>query len=89
MNGTSRKRPESLKSRRVALGLELRDVAERVGASASTISRIERGLVRPSFTLAAALRRELGLTEAQFRRLWEEAREARTRKGHPLSTGGH
>lgn len=39
---------ESIRRRRLELGLRLVDVAERVGVSASAVSQIERGLIRPS-----------------------------------------
>lgn len=61
---------ETLKSRRVALGLRLEDVAQRSGASASTVSRVERGIVQPAPKVEAGLAEALSLTPEEFHGLW-------------------
>ena len=50
-----------LRTRREQLGLSLRDIAGRVGVSASLISQIERDKVNPSVSTLWALVTELGL----------------------------
>jgi transcriptional regulator with XRE-family HTH domain len=52
----------SLRAQRENLGLTLREVARRIGVSASLISQIERDKVNPSVSTLYALVRELGLT---------------------------
>ena len=61
---------ETLKSRRVALGLRLEDVAQRAGASVSTVSRVERGIVQPAPEVEAGLASALSLTPEEFHGLW-------------------
>jgi transcriptional regulator with XRE-family HTH domain len=51
-----------LRAQRERLGLTLREVARRIGVSASLISQIERDKVNPSVSTLYALVRELGLT---------------------------
>jgi transcriptional regulator with XRE-family HTH domain len=50
-----------LRAQRESLGLSLRELARRVGVSASLISQIERDKVNPSVSTLYALARELGL----------------------------
>ena len=52
----------SLRAQREKLGLTLREVARRIGVSASLISQIERDKVNPSVSTLYSLVRELGLT---------------------------
>jgi transcriptional regulator with XRE-family HTH domain len=52
----------SLRAQREQLGLTLREVARRIGVSASLISQIERDKVNPSVSTLYALVRELGLS---------------------------
>ena len=52
----------SLRAQRERLGLTLREVARRIGVSASLISQIERDKVNPSVSTLYALVRELGLS---------------------------
>ena len=52
----------SLRAQREKVGLTLREVARRIGVSASLISQIERDKVNPSVSTLYALVRELGLT---------------------------
>ena len=51
-----------LRAQREQLGLSLREIARRLGVSASLISQIERDKVNPSVSTLYALVRELGLT---------------------------
>lgn len=51
-----------IRKRRLSLGLSLGDLAEAVGRSDATISRIERGQIRPSYEL---VQRILGYLEEQ------------------------
>ena len=51
-----------LRTQREERGLTLREVARRIGVSASLISQIERDKVNPSVSTLYALVRELGLT---------------------------
>jgi transcriptional regulator with XRE-family HTH domain len=48
-----------IRTRRIALGMSLRDVAGITGMSPSTLSRIERGLLEPGICLCASLSRLL------------------------------
>ena len=50
-----------LRDRRKALGISLRELARRIGVSASLVSQIERDKVNPSVSTLYALARELGL----------------------------
>jgi transcriptional regulator with XRE-family HTH domain len=50
-----------LREQRERLGMSLREIARRVGVSASLISQIERDKVNPSVSTLWALARELGL----------------------------
>jgi transcriptional regulator with XRE-family HTH domain len=52
----------SLRAQRERLGLTLREVARRIGVSASLISQIERDKVNPSVSTLYSLVRELGLS---------------------------
>lgn len=51
-----------LRAQREQLGLSLREIARRIGVSASLISQVERDKVNPSVATLYALGRELGLT---------------------------
>lgn len=51
---------------RVAKKLTLEQLSARVGISPSHLSRLERGQTSPSFTVAAALARELGITVGEL-----------------------
>src|SRR5215510_9027191 len=50
-----------LRDQRKRLGISLREIARRIGVSASLISQIERDKVNPSVSTLYALVRELGL----------------------------
>jgi transcriptional regulator with XRE-family HTH domain len=62
---TYKKRMETLRSRRKALGLTLAQMAERVGVTEGQISRIER-FGGASLATAVKLERETGLPAASF-----------------------
>src|SRR6266511_1836884 len=51
-----------LRDQRERLGISLRELARRIGVSASLISQIERDKVNPSVSTLYALVRELGLS---------------------------
>jgi transcriptional regulator with XRE-family HTH domain len=51
-----------LRDRRESLGISLREIARRIGVSASLVSQIERDKVNPSVSTLYALVRELGLS---------------------------
>jgi transcriptional regulator with XRE-family HTH domain len=55
-----------LRTQREERGLTLREVARRIGVSASLISQIERDKVNPSVSTLYALVRELGLTMGEL-----------------------
>jgi len=55
-----------LRQRREQAGLSLRDLAGRIGVSASLISQIERDKVNPSVSTLWALVRELGFTMGEL-----------------------
>jgi transcriptional regulator with XRE-family HTH domain len=55
-----------LRERREQAGLSLRDLAGRIGVSASLISQIERDKVNPSVSTLWALVRELGFTMGEL-----------------------
>jgi transcriptional regulator with XRE-family HTH domain len=47
-------------------GLTLAELAKQLGISASHMSRLERGATAPSFSVGAALARELGVTAQEL-----------------------
>lgn len=75
------------------MGLSLRDVAERSGVSATTLSQVERGETSPTLQVAARIAAGLDLRLSQLLRLDEGGtvtivrREERRRGGAPR--GGH
>ncbi|MDE1819829.1 MAG: CBS domain-containing protein [Euryarchaeota archaeon] len=54
-----------IRKRRQALGIPVRDLARAVGRSVATVSRIERGRIRPSYELAQAIFRFLEAQEGE------------------------
>lgn len=46
---------QEIRRRRQALGIPVRELARAVGRSVATVSRIERGRIRPSYELAQAI----------------------------------
>ncbi len=80
-----------VKALREAMGLSLRDLAERSGVSAPMLSQVERGETSPTLTVAERIASGLDLTLSQLLRLDEcahvvviRAGERRTseRRGH-------
>lgn len=76
---------------RDAMGLSLRDLAERSGVSAPMLSQVERGETSPTLAVAGRIATGLELSLSQLLRLDEEAhvvvtrrpqRRARRRGGH-------
>ncbi|HEY5231820.1 MAG TPA: helix-turn-helix transcriptional regulator, partial [Galbitalea sp.] len=53
-------------SKRQAVGLTQRDLAERLFVTESAVSKWERGLSYPDITLVASLSRELGISEGEL-----------------------
>ena len=73
----------SLRAQREQLGLTLREVARRIGVSASLISQIERDKVNPSVSTLYALVRELGLSMGDLFAADGEAAADRAPSGGP------
>jgi XRE family transcriptional regulator, regulator of sulfur utilization len=80
-----------VKALREAMGLSLRDLAERSGVSAPMLSQVERGETSPTLTVAERIASGLDLTLSQLLRLDERAhvvviraaeRRRRERRGH-------
>jgi len=76
---------------REGMGLSLRDLAERSGVGAATLSQVERGESSPTLTVAARIADGLELTLSQLLRL-EEGRHVvivRAGSGRRSSRPGH
>jgi transcriptional regulator with XRE-family HTH domain len=80
-----------IRALREAMGLSLRDLAQRSGVSAPMLSQVERGETSPTLAVAERIARGLDLTLSQLLRLDENAhvvviraadRRTRTRRGH-------
>jgi len=73
------------------LGLSLRDLADRSGVSAATLSQVERGESSPSLTVAGRIADGLELTLSQLLRLDEGGHLAivRAGDGRRRSSAGH
>ena len=82
-----------VKALREAMGLSLRDLAERTGVSAPMLSQVERGDTSPTLTVAARIAAGLDLRLSQLLRLDEggsvtvvrasqRQRGGNTRRGH-------
>ena len=78
---------------REGMGLSLRDLAERSGVSAATLSQVERGESSPSLTVAGRIADGLELSLSQLLRLDEDGHlvvvragsgRSRTRSGHTV-----
>ena len=76
---------------REAMGLSLRDLAERTGVSAPMLSQVERGETSPTLAVAMRIASGLDLTLSQLLRLDEDGhvvvsrageRRVRRRRGH-------
>lgn len=80
-----------VKALREGMGLSLRDLAERSGVGAATLSQVERGESSPTLTVAARIADGLELTLSQLLRL-EESRHVvivRAGSGRRSSRPGH
>jgi len=84
---------ERVKSLREAMGLSLRDLAERTGVSAPMLSQVERGETSPTLSVAERIATGLELSLSQLLRLDEDAhvvvirateRRRRKRRGHSV-----
>src|SRR5262245_41168281 len=77
--------PEALGARvralREAMGLSLRDLAERTGVSAPMLSQVERGETSPTLAVAARIAGGLELSLSQLVRLDEGRHLVITRRG--------
>src|SRR5471030_1369837 len=78
---------------REAMGLSLRDLAERSGVSAPMLSQVERGETSPTLQIASRIAHGLELRLSQLLRLDEDGavsvvRRAERRKG-PGRVSGH
>nr|MDQ2935783.1 helix-turn-helix domain-containing protein [Chloroflexota bacterium] len=76
---------------REAMGLSLRDLAERSGVSAPMLSQVERGETSPTLSVGAKIATGLDLTLSQLLRLDESTHAVVTREGkrRRYSHGGH
>jgi transcriptional regulator with XRE-family HTH domain len=76
---------------REAMGLSLRDLAERSGVSAPMLSQVERGETSPTLAVATRIAAGLELTLSQLLRLDEDQHVVVTRKGRRRNYrhGGH
>jgi transcriptional regulator with XRE-family HTH domain len=80
-----------VKALREAMGLSLRDLAERTGVSAPMLSQVERGETSPTLAVAAKIAAGLELTLSQLLRLDEGEHVSVSRSGRRrrYERGGH
>lgn len=80
-----------IKALREAMGLSLRDLAERSGVSAPMLSQVERGETSPTLAVAEKIAAGLELTLSQLLRLDEGEHVAVSRAGgrRRFERGGH
>jgi transcriptional regulator with XRE-family HTH domain len=80
-----------VKALREAMGLSLRDLAERSGVSAPMLSQVERGETSPTLAVAAKIAAGLDLTLSQLLRLdeGEHAFVSRAGRRRRYERGGH
>jgi transcriptional regulator with XRE-family HTH domain len=80
-----------IRALREAMGLSLRDLAERCGVSAPMLSQVERGETSPTLAVAERIARGLDLTLSQLLRLDEGHHVVVTRagEGRRSSRKGH
>src|SRR3954452_14746812 len=76
---------------RDAMGLSLRDLADRSGVSAPMLSQVERGETSPTLAVASRIASGLELTLSQLLRLDEDGHVVVIRGGHGRKRrrGGH
>ena len=84
-------RPCAIRALREAMGLSLRDLAERSGVSAPMLSQVERGETSPTLAVAEKIAAGLELTLSQLLRLDEGEHVAVSRAGERrrYERGGH
>ena len=70
-----------VKALREAMGLSLRDLAERSGVGAATLSQVERGESSPTLAVAARIAVGLELTLSQLLRIDENRHLVIVRRG--------
>jgi transcriptional regulator with XRE-family HTH domain len=82
---------DRIRALREAMGLSLRDLAERSGVSAPMLSQVERGETSPTIAVAAKIAGGLELTLSQLLRLDEGEHVAVSRAGgrRRYQRGGH
>jgi transcriptional regulator with XRE-family HTH domain len=82
---------ERVRALREAMGLSLRDLAERSGVSAPMLSQVERGETSPTIAVATKIAAGLELTLSQLLRLDEGEHVAISRAGkrRRYQRGGH
>ena len=82
-----------IRALREAMGLSLRDLAERCGVSAPMLSQVERGETSPTLQVATRIAAGLDLRLSQLLRLDEDGAvtivRARERRQGPANVGGH
>src|SRR4051812_27000491 len=80
-----------IRALREAMGLSLRDLAQRSGVSAPMLSQVERGETSPTLAVAARIAAGLDLTLSQLLRLDEDAHVVVVRRGQgrKRGRGGH
>src|SRR5215475_10314075 len=80
-----------IRALRDAMGLSLRDLAERSGVSAPMLSQVERGETSPTLAVAGKIAGGLALTLSQLLRLDEGQHVAISRAGQGRTRGrrGH
>jgi transcriptional regulator with XRE-family HTH domain len=80
-----------IRALREAMGLSLRDLAERSGVSAPMLSQVERGGTSPTLAVAARIAAGLELTLSQLLRLDEDRHVVVVRcgEGREWRRGGH
>src|ERR671921_1661866 len=77
-----------VKALREAMGLSLRDLAERTSVSAPMLSQVERGETSPTLAVAGKIAGGLELRLSQLLRLDEGGAVTITRAGNGRPTGG-
>src|ERR1044072_8449754 len=70
-----------IRALRDAMGLSLRDLADRSGVSAPMLSQVERGETSPTLAVAARIAAGLELTLSQLLRLDEDRHVVVVRRG--------
>jgi transcriptional regulator with XRE-family HTH domain len=82
---------ERIRALREAMGLSLRDLAERSGVSAPMLSQVERGETSPTLAVAEKIAAGLELTLSQLLRLdeGEHVSVSRAESRRRSSRGGH